>query len=57
MSTLCNTYNVQDHPTELTFSLTSSTTGCTFNIDDTTQDYNPPFSYGFYPELGPDPTQ
>lgn len=56
MSDLCNTYNIQDHPTELSFNLVTGTTGCNFNIEDNTEDYNPPFSYGFYAETQSDPT-
>lgn len=56
MSDLCNTYNIQDHPTELTFDLITDT-GCSFYIQDTTTDYNPPFSYGFYSEFVQDPTE
>ena len=57
MSELCNTYNIQDHPTELTFDLITHSTDCSFYIQDTTQDYNPPFSFGFYNEDGADPVE
>lgn len=57
MSELCNTYNIQDHPTELTFDLITHNTDCSFYIQDTTQDYNPPFSFGFYNEDDIDPVE
>jgi hypothetical protein len=47
---LCNTYNLQQHPTEITFEITTSKTDCSFFIEDTTEDFNPPFSFGFLAE-------
>lgn len=57
MADLCNTFNVQDHPTELSFGLSTPSTDCRFVITDITEDYNPPFSYGFFAETQSDPTE